>query len=167
MPIRCVQRCKKPTIRHTMHIVEEKNPTSTRASTLKKRGVANRISKHMAFITAFHHRDVDLFRRWRGIIYICCPEWCGDGDSATFARDMWKLHLTDGRIPLGVDRRENLEFAYWGLFHAFEEARQCFLNHDGLDMANMHEKVQILSDIKAIESRLEALNGKWRTKHGF
>jgi hypothetical protein len=127
--------------------------------------ICEKICLHLAFITAFHHRDVQIYRRWRGIVYLCDPElsFSGKGgDASSFARAMWDRWNCFGTNAV-VDRQKDLDFAYEGLFRAFNHMR----NHVGREknrtpnrkmIGAVQEWRQLASDMAWMEEKLTRLH---------
>lgn len=139
-----------------------------------RKDICERICWNLAFITAYHHRDVQIYRKWRAIVYICDPELSHmgeSGDAASFARAMWEKWCVDDENP-AVDHSRDLRFAYQGLYHAFnlmrthmEKGRGMFPK--GMWFGAVQERNQLAGDISCIERRLTELNralGKKRTR---
>lgn len=60
---------------------------------LHLRRLCNKLSRSLAFITAYHHRhDAAILRSWRGIVHICNENLSNryPGDSGCFGRAMWE-----------------------------------------------------------------------------
>jgi len=128
-----------------------------------------RICINLAFITAFHYRDVQIYRRWRSIVNIWDPELshAGDCDAASFVRAMWKQFLDDfGGVPMGTDMSMNMDAAYSDLYYAFREALDQAFHPGSSILVNItrQERTLLTQEIAGLEDRLNELNGRTKAK---
>ena len=142
-----------------------------RALRTNLKNLSNRMSRHLAFITAYHHRDVEMYRRWRGIVYICnqpLSESPG-GDAASFARCMWERYLGKHQVPIKPDLWQNIDFAYSCFMHTTEEMMDCILARfsNERNFGRRQEQKQLEDDLMAVRNRLQEILWKHCAKRSF
>lgn len=125
--------------------------------------LCHRISRSLAEITAYHHRDdCDLNRNWRGLVHICIPCLSEShlGDSASFARSMREGYLAAENAPEAPNLFANIEHAYADIFHALREMMRLVDACCGQSIGCKQQRLDIAERLMAIDARLFALYAK-------